>query len=122
MAKRSKPAVVLLTEEERAKFNEEHGPEEEGWDSIAAKKNGEVLWQIAIRRPARMEAKRFRSAVQDPGKKSDAQENLVRSTLIFPTLPKFEELLEYYPLICDSDGVSAVVKGWTGLDSEEHAK
>jgi hypothetical protein len=56
-------------------------------------------WECVFRKPTRAEYKRFRAMAHNSSTLPDAQENLARTCVVFPSPEGFDALLEDYPAI-----------------------
>jgi hypothetical protein len=85
-------------------------------------KLGYPEWTIVLRKPNRGEYKMFRAQTNNPAQKADAQETFIRQTCVVPDRVGLDALLEEYPGIADSEGVTEACKALTGLSSVQDAK
>lgn len=56
-------------------------------------------WEVVFRAPNRAEYKRFRAAINNPNTAPDAQEQLARQCVVYPSREAFDALLEEWPAI-----------------------
>lgn len=62
-------------------------------------------WEVVLRKPTRAEYKMYRSNMNNPAAKSDAQENMFRATCVFPPRGSPQDaLLDDYPAIPEACG------------------
>ena len=71
-------------------------------------------WEVVYRRPTRQEYKRFRAMAQS---NPDAQEQLCRSIVVFPSKEAFDALLEDWPGIPEAS--AKAIMDLTGMQSKE---
>lgn len=116
----------------RAKLEEEHGddlviihcenPKAGARIEGTEEKQPPYLYTIAMKKPTRHEYKAFRADANDPVKNSASQERLLLKIAVFPAGAAFDKLLDLYPGIPESTGVSKAIKTLVGLTSEETEK
>jgi hypothetical protein len=101
----------MLTQEELAKLKADHA---DIWHIIG--KND--AWEIVFKKPSRPQYKMFRANNQNPARKADAQEILLRECIVFPLRERFDELLNKYPAIPEAEAVSEALVEAMGLEGE----
>ena len=75
-----------------------------------------------MRKPTRDEYKVFRSRSRQDAQQADAQENLCRRIVVYPSREDFDRLLDDYPGICEADAVSSVLRELVGMTGDEQGK
>lgn len=85
-------------------------------------KDGQPEWLVVLRKPNRGEYKMFRAQTANPAQKADAQETFIRQTCVFPDRLALDAMLEDFPGLADSEGVTEACKALTGLSSVQDAK
>jgi hypothetical protein len=82
----------MIEAEALAELKREHG------DVYVIELDGEC---VAVRRPKRAEVRRWQdgTAHEDKRKRFAATEQLVRDSLVWPTLPEFEAMVDNRPLL-----------------------
>ena len=108
---------MALTDKQLEEFRTKHGDIEHCKGK--AKKDGTIPWEVVLKFPGRAAYKRFRTETNQVSQRADAQERLVRSSIVYPELTAFDALLERYPGICESKAVDQALNRLTGLASEE---
>lgn len=63
---------------------------------------------IVVRKPNRIEWKRFKSQARDDAKQDDAGLNLVKTVLLHPSADELDAFIEEFPGLEDSFGVAII--------------
>jgi hypothetical protein len=78
-------------------------------------------WEVVLRRPTRIEVKKFRADAHNPASASSAQETLVRVIAVSPPAgPEFERLLDDWPGI--PEAFPGPIQDLIGMTVEESGK
>ncbi len=93
---------MALTPEQLAELETQHG-------DLLHLHHQDGKWEVVFRKPKRSEYKRFRQQIGVESTKADAQEILCRTIVVYPSREAFDALLEDYPMIPDSPGVTAML-------------
>jgi hypothetical protein len=105
-----------FTQEQLDQLGEQHG------DVGHLKSRTPGRWEIALRPPNRMEVRMFRSSINNPAKRPDAQEVLVTQCCVatyydgVATMEQKEarkvltKMLDRWPAICDSEASTNVMQ------------
>ena len=113
----------LLSDEKKKEFDDKHGEDRWAIISKANRKNPDLLdFQFAFRAPTTAEFQLFKSRAVDKSTQVKASEMLVKQTLLHPTREKFDEYLEKWPGIPESDGVQKAIRELTGMVGDEVEK
>ena len=75
-----------------------------------------------FRAPTSGEYKMFRAKSHNPAAVANAQEDLARVTVVYPTRAVFDSFLEEYPGFCENEAVTEAFKQLTGMAVDEHVK
>ena len=79
-------------------------------------------WEVAIRRPDSVEYQLFKARIMKENTAARANELLIKTILIHPTLDALNEYQKKWPGICDSSAVTSAVQELCGLASDELEK
>jgi len=102
-----------ITQEELDKLEATHG-------RIAHLRGKGGTWEIVLRKPNRAEYKQFRSRSNNPELAPDAQEQLARQCVVYPSRDAFDALLEEWPAI--PEAASKAFSNLMGLAVEADSK
>lgn len=105
----------MLTPEELQKLKLEHG---EVWHI----KGKDDAWEIVFKKPTRGDYKMFRANNQNPARKPDAQEILLRACIVVPPASEFDALLTKFPAIPEAEAVSEALSEALGIESGDSGK
>lgn len=81
---------------------------------------GEI--EVVLRAPTRAEYRRCRAATHNPSQMADAQEDLVRQIVVYPSTDDFDRLLEKFPGFCENKEVSEQIARFTGIIASDAKK
>jgi hypothetical protein len=77
-------------------------------------------WECVFRKPSRAEYKRFRQLISNDATRSDAQEQMARACVVYPSPQAFDALLEDWPAIAEA--ASEKIGELVGLFKDESEK
>lgn len=93
---------------------------EDSHKRIAVVRHEGAEWCVVYRAPSRAEYKQFRSRINNPQTAPDAQEQLARQCVVYPSKEAFDALLEEWPAIPEAS--SKAFSRLMGLAVEDDSK